>query len=229
MEDTHSPESAADEPVSPPDAGSAANGANGVGKASPDGEDPASDESAPTSPTLRAAWILRATAIVACAASLLGVLVAPGMPGNATGPIVEACQDASDIFAYATAGLLMALLFMGSYELARAPRIALAPRIFAVGAAGLVVALAAPAMRDKLHPVAAIFLAMASSVVALANGWQALRSQHTRAVGAVIIAMAIASTVRLGAWELASAAGERSSTRLYDIASGIASAGVVLE
>ncbi len=184
---------------------------------------------APVSPALRSAWLLRATAIVACISSVLGVLVAPGMPGNAGGRAVEVCQSASDVFAYATCGLLMTLIFTGSYELARAPRLALAPRIVAVGAAGLVVALAAPSMRDRLHPVATMFMVVASSVVAMTTGWQALRAPHTRAVGAVIAAMAIAAAVRLGAWELAGAAGTRGSTRMYDLAAGIASAGVVLE
>ncbi len=184
---------------------------------------------APMSPTLRAAWILRATTIVAVVGSVFGVLVAPGIPGNATGRIVEACQDVSDVFAYATAGLLMVLVFMGSYELARAPRIALAPRVLAVGAAGLVIALAAPAMRDKLHPVAAIFLALASSVVALTTAWQGMRAAHTRAVSVIVLAMTVASVFRVGAWELAGAAGERVSTTLYDVASGLATAGVVLE
>jgi hypothetical protein len=180
-------------------------------------------------PTLRASWLLRSATLVAVLASVLGVLVAPGIPGNATGRIVDLFQQSSDIFAYTTAGLLMALVFMGSYELARAPRISLAPRVLAVGASGLVVALAAPSMRDTLHPVAAIFLAIASTIVALTTAWQGLRTAHTRAVAVIVVAMAVASVFRLGAWELAGAAGERGSTRLYDVAAGIATAGVVLE
>jgi hypothetical protein len=45
----------------------------------------------------------------------------------------------------------------------------------------------------------------------------------------VIIAMALASVARVGAWELAGDAGERGSTRMYDIAAAIATVGVVLE
>jgi hypothetical protein len=235
MEESSTPESAPEAGASvpdaaPPDAAPRTSGDDGAGEPPPA---PAAKESAaespPSSPTLRAAWILRVATIVACVASFFGVLIAPGIPGNATGRIVEACQDVSDVFAYATAGLLMALVFMGSYELARAPRIALAPRVLAVGAAGLVVALAAPAMRDKLHPVAAIFLAIASAIVAITTAWQGARTAHTRAVSVVIIAMALASVARVGAWELAGDAGERGSTRLYDVAAAIATAGVVLE
>jgi hypothetical protein len=184
---------------------------------------------APLSPVLRSAWLLRATAIVAAIASVLGVLVAPGLPGNATGRVVDVVQQASDVFAYATAGLLIALIFVGAYELARAQKLSIAARIVAVGASGLVVALSAPAMRDSLHPLAAIFLALASSIVALTSAWQGLRAAHTRTVAAVICAMGLAAVARLGAWELAGAAGDRGSTRLYDLAAGIASGGVVLE
>ncbi len=217
------PEARAHEAPTPPDAREPAASALEVGA------QPEPQAEAPSSPTLRAAWLLRSTTLIVCVASLLGVLVAPGIPGNATGRVVEAWQQGADVFAYAAASLLMALLLMGSYELARAPRLALAPRVIAVGASGLVLALAAPAMRDKLHPVAAIFLAIASSAVAMTCAWPALRTAHTRAVGAVLVAMALASVFRLGAWELAGAAGDRSSTRMYDVASGIATAGVVLE
>ncbi len=223
MEESSTPESASEARDRVPDAPPSV----------PEAPSPAAREgdhvTPPSSPTLRAAWVLRSATIVACVASFFGVLVAPGIPGNATGRIVEACQNVSDVLAYATAGLLMALVFMGSYELARAPRLSLAPRVLAVGAAGLVVALAAPAMRDKLHPVAAIFLAIASGIVALTTAWQGLRTAHTRAVAVVVVAMALASIARVGAWELAGEAGERSSTRMYDIASAIATAAVVLE
>jgi len=190
---------------------------------------PHATQAPPDSPVLRNAWLLIAASLTACVASVFGVLVAPGMPGNATGPTVDWCQHLSDVFAYATAGLLMAVIFRGAYELARAPRLPLAPRIVAVSAAGLVVALAAPAMRDKLHPVASIFLAIAASMIGLTTGWQGMRVPHTRAVGAVLIAMSLAACVRIGAWELAATAGDRGSTRMYDLASGMASVGVVLE
>jgi hypothetical protein len=184
---------------------------------------------APLSPVLRSAWLLRATAMTLAIASVLGVLVAPGLPGNATGRVVDLVQQASDVFAYAAAGLLIAVIFLGAYELARAQKVSLVARVVSVGASGLVVALSAPAMRDSLHPLAAIFLALAASVTALTSAWQGIRVTHTRAAAAVIAAMGIAALVRVGAWELASAAGDRGSTRLYDFAAGIASGGVILE
>src|SRR5215831_863144 len=101
---------------------------------------------APLSPVLRSAWLLRATAGTLAIGSVLGVLVAPGLPGNATGRVVDFVQQASDVFAYAAAGLLIAVIFLGAYELARAQKLSLIARVVSVGASGLVVALSAPAM-----------------------------------------------------------------------------------
>ena len=155
--------------------------------------------------------------------------IAPGLPGNATGRVVEIAQHLSDTFAYVMAGLLMTLICTGAFEIARAGRIGLVSRVVAVGASGLAVALSAPALHERLHPFAGILLAVAAALAAMAGAWHAMKKPHTRAVGAVLVAFALAGLLRLGAWELAGAAGERGSQKMYDVSCGIASAAVVIE
>ena len=181
------------------------------------------------SPVQRSAFLLRATAATGVVASLFSVLLAPGLPGNASGRVVEIAQHLSETFAYLMAGLLMALICGGAFEIARAGRIGLVSRVLGVGAAGLAVALSAPALHQRLHPFAAILLTVSAALAAIVGAWHAMKKPHTRAVGAVLFAFALAGLLRLGAWELAGAAGERSSQRMYDVSCGIASAAVVIE
>jgi hypothetical protein len=101
--------------------------------------------------------------------------------------------------------------------------------VLVVGAAGLTMALAAPALREKLPASVAVVLAGAATVGAFAGGWQAVKKAHTRLVGVVLLTFGLAALLRIGAWELAASAAERISERLYDISRGIASAAVVVE
>lgn len=203
--------------------------ADGTPASPPKAAQSAEDASALLSPVLRNAFLLRATAICAVIGAALSVLIAPGLPGNASGRFVEITQHLSETFAYLMAGLLMALICTGAFEIARAGRIGLPSRILAVGASGLTVALSAPALREPLLPFVAVLLAVSAAVAALAGAWHAIRKPHTRLVGAVLLAFAVAALLRIGAWELAGAAGERGSARMWDVSCGIASAAVVIE
>jgi hypothetical protein len=182
-----------------------------------------------SSPLTWASWLLRVTAIVGAIAAGVGVLVAPGLRGNATEAAVVFGDRAANTLAYFFCGLLVALLCAGAYELSRAKGVPIAARVIAVGAAGLVVALSAPALVHRLHTPLALALALASSAVALASGVSSLRAPHTRAVGAVLVLLAFAALLRLLGWEIAAAAGERASLPLYNTSRVLATAGFVLE
>ncbi len=181
------------------------------------------------SPVVKAAFLLRVTAVTAVVASLFSVLIAPGLPGNAAGRFVDVAAHLSSTFAYLLAGLLITLLCTGAFEIAKAGRIGSFSRVIAVGASGLAVALSAPALHERLHPMAGMLLAISAAFAAIVGAWHALQKAHTRAVGAVLLGFAIAGLLRLAAWELAGVAGDRGNQRMYDVSCGIASAAVVIE
>ncbi len=168
------------------------------------------------------------TAGVAVAAKIAGVIVAPGIRGEATQGTVENVEWASGTLAYVLAALLVALVCGGSFELARAKRLNVGSRGTVVGLAGLVVALASPAVVMRLHTVAAILLALVTAVVALVAGVTAIRAPHTRALGAVLALLGGCGLFRPVAWEISAFAADRASLGLFRAAVVFASAAVVL-
>ena len=123
--------------------------------------------SSPRESSTSIAWAsgaLLLTVIVGAAAKILGVLVAPGMRGIASERAMVATETVSATLGYTFAALLVALICGGSFELARARRIHVASRGTVVAISGLIVALASPAVVQRLHPMAAIMLAVVASV-----------------------------------------------------------------
>ena len=93
----------------------------------------------------------------------------------------------------------------------------------------LVITLASPAVMYPLGPSRSTALAVATSILALGAGLQGLRTSHTRAVAVVMVSFAMAGLVRVLAWNLAGAAGDVGNMRLYNVARGVATAGILLE
>ncbi|HEY8079164.1 MAG TPA: hypothetical protein VIF62_33760 [Labilithrix sp.] len=170
---------------------------------------------------------LMLTASLAAIAKIAGVIVAPGIRGEAAQRTVENVEWASGTLAYVLAALLVALVCGGSFELARARRIGIGARGTVVGFAGLVVALASPAVVMRLHTVAALLLAVVTSVVALVAGLTAIRAAHTRALGAVLALLAGCGLLRPVAWEISAFAADRASLGMFRTAVALASVAVV--
>src|SRR5688500_18273098 len=98
------------------------------------------------------------TAVVGAAAKALGVLVAPGMRGVASQSAMDVSEIASTTLSYTFTALLVALICGGSFELARVRKIGVISRGTVVAVSGLVVALASPAVVQRLHQMAALSL-----------------------------------------------------------------------
>jgi len=169
------------------------------------------------------------TAALGVGAKTLGVLLTPGMRGVAAQRAVDLTELASATLGYTFAALLVALVCGGSFELARVRRIGVTARGVVVAVAGLVVALASPAVVQRLHAFAALALAIVTGLVVLVAGVTAARSAQTRAVGAVLALFSFSGLLRPIAWQLAGAAGERASLSLYHLARGVSTAAVAVQ
>jgi len=175
------------------------------------------------------AWLLRTTAVSAFVAALAGVLVAPGLRGLASDHVVETSNRLAWTLAYFLTGLLVTGIVVAAIELSRATRARSMWNAFAVSAAGLTVALAVPAIVHTLPTLMAASLAIVTSTVVGAAALQGLRAKHTRAVGVMMLALAMSGLLRVFAWNLARIAGDAGNTGLYSAARTVATAGLGLE
>jgi hypothetical protein len=188
----------------------------------------------PSSPGLAAGWLLRVTAFAAVAAGIMGVVVAPGVRGNAGQRVVDLVDRGSATFSYFLLLMLVAVVGWGAFELVREREGEAVPRLALVGSSAAVVALVlvGVALHDRSlqhTETATLITAAGAGVCVIAGAYVAARAPHTRATAAVLIILAFAALARLGAWELAKTASERADVRLYSISRGLATAGVVLE
>src|SRR5262249_5966247 len=130
-------------------------------------------------------WLLRAIGLCAVVATVLGVIVAPGMHGNASDAAVEAWDRAAAGFAYAMAILGGAGVVAGVAELVGTRRAEVASGALVVGGASLVLVLLVVAVvRARTMPDAplpaemTIGLAVVSSLVATTAAWRAMQGVH---------------------------------------------------
>lgn len=175
-----------------------------------------------------AAGSLVLTAVIAAVAKVLGVVVAPGVRGAASTQVVEGSQLLSAVFGYVVTGLLVGLTGVASFEIARSPRLTPGSRFPVVALSGLAIALASPAVVDRLPKPVAVALALVASLLTLIAALAAARSAHTRAVGIVLGLLSFAALFRIASWEVASAAGETASLSTFHVAQVIATFGVLL-
>ncbi|MBX3192253.1 MAG: hypothetical protein KF819_35010 [Labilithrix sp.] len=175
-----------------------------------------------------AAGTLVLTAVVGALAKIFGVIVAPGMRGVASQKAMDVTELVSASLGYTFAALLVALICGGSFELARVRKIGIGSRGSVVATSGLVVALASPAVVQRLHTMAALALAIVTSFIVIAAGITTLRAAHTRAIGAILTMLALAGLLRPAAWQLTALAGEQASLGLYQTGRALATIAVVL-
>lgn len=204
-----------------------------------DGENTSAEEpaGAPRAPLVRpsttnVAWAgsaLVLTVAVGAAAKIFGVLIAPGMRGVASQRAMDAVELLSATLSYTFAALLVALICGGSFELARARRIGVVSRGAVVAISGLVVALASPAVVQRVHTMAGVALAIVASVIAVVASVGTIRVAHTRIVGAVLGMLALSGLLRPLAWLLTMLANERTSLGIYNTGRASATAAVVVQ
>jgi hypothetical protein len=169
------------------------------------------------------------TAVVAIAAKIAGVVVAPGSRGVLSGAMVNIVEMTSGALAYMLAALLVALVCGASFELARARKVSIVARGGVVAVSGLIVALASPAVVERLSTAPSLALAVITSLVALVSGVVVIRSPQTRAVGGILALLAICGLLRVVAWEASAISFDRASLRIHEVARGFATAAVALQ
>jgi hypothetical protein len=180
-------------------------------------------------PALRASGFLRLTALASVLAAALGIVVAPGLRGIAADTVVEPFNRLAWTLAYFMCGLVITAIMIATFDLARASRIHGVSRAAAIGAAGGVMALSAPALVHPLPPSVSLALSVAACVASLAAAWESARSHHTRAVAIILAAFSLAALGRVVSWEMASVAGEQGSQRLYSWSRGVATGALLVE
>lgn len=195
---------------------------------SPDSHSPDSYE-AMAAPALRMGWLLRTCAIVSVVASLVGVLVVPGIHGTFSEAVVVRLDRVSLILSYAMGVLLILASVLGAWDLGRASAIPIAARIGAISSGIIVIGLFLPACATRLPPVASALLVLASSMVSLLGALVGSRAPHTRAAALALGFFGFAALLRLVAWHLANYAAVRASMGTWDFARGVATIGLVLE
>ena len=182
-----------------------------------------------TTPALRAAWFLRVTAMVAFVATVFGVLLMPGARGLLGDCVVVPLGRITWSLAYVMAGFSIAASILACFELSRAMRMAIGPRIVAIGAAGAALVFSAPSILLRLPTPVALAMSLATVIVTFACVWEGLRAPHTRAVAVIAGAFGVAAALRLVAWQVGTIAGDSANTRLYGVAQGVATAAVAFE
>lgn len=168
------------------------------------------------------------TASVAVVAKIAGVILAPAARGLFASSTVNLVDTASGAFAYTLTALLVALVAGASFELARTTTLSMLSRGSFIVATGLVVALASPAVIERLSAPPSVLLAIVSSAVALATGVVVMREPETRAVGTVLVLLAFCGMCRMTAWATAAMFVERGSPSIA-LARGFATGAVGLQ
>jgi len=193
----------------------------------------------PSSPALTASWLLRTAAFGAVASGIMGVIVAPGVRGNAPDWLVTASDGLSTSLSIFLLATLVALVLRGALDLSRAGGIPTVCRVALIvtglGAVGLTLVRVADRLPggDRLPASAMIVTSLVVAVVAAAAAivaaYASARGPHTRAAAGVLFVFALASLSRVAAWLMATRAGDAASLRLFGWSRGLATAGVLFE
>lgn len=180
-------------------------------------------------PALRMGWLLRAVAWCAVFASILGILIAPGMHGAYSSAVVERFDTVSIIGSYAMGVLLLLACVLGAWDLSRLREVNIIGRIATMAAGIVVVGLFLPACATKLPPLGSGLLVIASTTVSGIGAIVASRAPHTRAAAIALGIFAGSAIVHLLAWHVANLGSARASTTLWDFSRGISTAAVLLD
>jgi hypothetical protein len=184
---------------------------------------------APTSGPLAFGWLLRATAFAAVAAALAGIIVAPGVRGNAGEAMVVVSDQAAATLSCFFLILLVPVILVGGMEVVRAREVTpLAKVVLAAGGAAAI-AMALPSLRDRSPPPIPVWLSSTAAVTTLVGAYCAARAPHTRALAGVLAIAALGAIARLAAWVLATRAGDAASLAMFARSRDLATVAVLLQ
>lgn len=161
------------------------------------------------SPVLRSAWLLRACAVLAIVATVLAVIVVPGLRGHASDGVVIAWERVAAVVSIAAAVMVAGLVMIGSLDLWQVTRIGVGSRASMLAFAAIVFGVALAASVVHLPSMASVPMMLASGVLAMIAGSSGLRAPHTRAPSLLLMGMGAAAIMRLFAWELALGGSDR--------------------
>lgn len=166
---------------------------------------------------------------VAVAAKIAGVLIAPGARGNFGEKAVVLVETLSGALAYTLTALLVALVCAASFELARTRAVNVIARGSVVAITGLIVALASPAVVERLSTLPSLALGVVTSLAVLVAGLVVLRAHRMRAIGAVLALFSTAGLLRVIAYEMSAASYEHLSVGLHNGAKVLATVSVTAQ
>jgi len=184
---------------------------------------------APASGPLAFGWLLRMAAFVAVAAAAAGVIVAPGVHGNAGEAVVVASDAAAATLGCFLFLLLVPIIVLGGIELLRTHGVSSLAKVVLVSGGATAIAMALPALRDRFLPPIPVWLSASAAITTLVGAYCAARAPHTRALAGVLALMAFAAIAHLAAWVLATRAGDAASVELFAYGRDLATLGVLLE
>ena len=174
--------------------------------------------------------VLVFTSVCAVAAAVLGMVLVPGLRGNAGQATVDVAEQVSGVFSFGVGALLVLSIGGVSFGLARRgwPVWPLrAPML--TGALMVAAASVMAAVFGRLDNRLTVVLSLAGEGAVVLASAMALRRPTTRAVGSVLLALALASAARLSSWELASQATETASVTSYAMARVASTVGLLFE
>jgi hypothetical protein len=180
-------------------------------------------------PALRMAWLLRAVAWCAVIASVLGIVIVPGMHGTYSSAVVERFDSASLIFSYGMGVLLLLAAVLGAWDFSRLREVHILARIATMTSGIVVVGLFLPACATKLPPLGSALLVVSATTISVVGAIVGSRQAHTRAAAIALGIFAGSALVHLLAWHVANLGATRASTTLWDFSRGISTAAVLLD
>jgi hypothetical protein len=161
------------------------------------------------SPVLRSAWLLRASAVLLIVATVLAVIVVPGVRGHASDNVVIVWERIAAVTSIAAAVLVSGLVMIGSLDLWQATKIGAAPRSIMIALSAVVFGVALAASLMHLPSMASVPMMVASGALAMIAASGGARAPHTRAPSLLLLGMGAAAIMRLFAWELALGGSDR--------------------
>lgn len=183
----------------------------------------------PVSGPLAFGWLLRVAALAAVVAAAAGVILAPGIRGNAGEAVVVISDGAAATLACFLFLLLVPVIVLGCVELLRTRDVSLLLKVVLVSGGAAAIAMSLPALRDRQMPPILVGLSATAAITTLAGAYCAARAPHTRALSGVLALIAFAAIARLGAWVLAARAGDAANIALFARGRDLATLGVLLE
>jgi hypothetical protein len=183
----------------------------------------------PTSGPLAFGWLLRAAAIVAVLAAASGIIVAPGIRGNGAEAAVVVSDGVASTLGCFLFLLLVPIIVLGGVELLRTRDVSPPAKAVLMLGGVLAIGLSYPALRDRSLPPIPVWLSAGTAITALVGAYCAARAPHTRALAGVLSLGAFAAIARLGAWILATRAGDVASPSMFGYGQDLATLAVLLE